>query len=809
VRVYLCLTQEHDLRFVLIAALICLFGTYTALSVLHRAMAAEGRARLRWLAASAIATGGGIWSTHFVAMLAYRPSLPTGYEFEPTALSIVVAILVCGLGLAVALAARRPAELWLGGGIVGLGVGCMHYTGMAALRVPGFVSYDPGLVALSFLFSIGFGGLALRVALEQEDPGRRAIGAALLAVGICALHFTAMGAVELTPSPLVPLPDEGVIPPALLASAIGAVTVLLLGFSLSGSIVDQHLADRAAMEARRLQDLVNATFEGIAIHCAGRLLDANAAFAGLTGHRVAEIIGREMLSFVVPEHRDVARQRVAAASEDPYEIDILRADGSRVPVEVLSREMDYKGERVRVAAVRDMTERKAAEAQIRFMATHDALTRLPNRTLFRDRLEQELMRARRGGDTVAVLCLDLDRFKDVNDLRGHAAGDGLLAEVGARLTAAGRETDTVARLGGDEFAIVQSGLGQPEDAAAFAERLIATFAEAFDLNGDLMVVGASIGIALFPTDGGDAETLLRNADTALYRAKADGRGTYRMFEPAMDARLQARRALEYDLRQALVQRQFEVYYQPQAETRSSRITGFEALVRWWHPKRGMIAPAEFIPLAEETGLIVPLGEWVLRAACAAAAGWPAHIRVCVNLSPVQFARGGLVDLIEKTLRAHQLAPARLELEITEGVLIKDSEQALETLHQLKALGVRIAMDDFGTGYSSLSYLQRFPFDKIKIDQSFIRALESDTDSAAIVRAVIGLGRSLRMPVIAEGVETPEQLELLRREHCEEIQGYLIGHPMPLEECVALLAPGRTRRQRIALLEPVAEPALAG
>jgi diguanylate cyclase len=510
----------------------------------------------------------------------------------------------------------------------------------------------------------------------------------------------------------------------------------------------------------------------------------------------------------VPEHREQARQRIAAGSEEPYEIDALHADGHRVPVEILGRAMDYKGERVRVAAIRDMTERKAAEAQIRFMATHDALTCLPNRTLFRDRLEQELMRARRTGDTVAVLCLDLDRFKEVNDLRGHTAGDALLQQVGARLTAAVRETDTVARLGGDEFAIVQSGLDQPEGAAAFAERLVAAVAQAFELNGEMMVVGVSIGIALFPADGSDAETLLRNADTALYRAKSDGRGTFRMFEPAMDARLQARRALEYDLRQAFVQQQFEVFYQPQAETRSRHVTGFEALVRWWHPKRGMIAPDDFIPLAEETGLIVPLGEWVLRAACAAAASWPEHIRVCVNLSPVQFTRSGLVELVETALRAHRLAPERLELEITESVLIKDSEKALATLHQLKALGVRIAMDDFGTGYSSLSYLQRFPFDKIKIDQSFIRALESNTDSSAIVRAVIGLGRSLKMPVIAEGVETPEQLELLRREHCEEIQGYLIGRPMPLDQCTGFFASGQPAQLK-SVLDQDAELALAG
>jgi predicted signal transduction protein with EAL and GGDEF domain len=369
--------------------------------------------------------------------------------------------------------------------------------------------------------------------------------------------------------------------------------------------------------------------------------------------------------------------------------------------------------------------------------------------------------------------------------------------VATRLTAAVRETDTVARLGGDEFALVQSGLSQPEGAAAFAERLVASVAEPFDLDGEGMVIGLSIGIALFPADGEDADTLLRNADTALYRAKADGRGTYRMFEPAMDARLQARRALEYDLRQALVQQQFEVYYQPQAETRSKQVTGFEALVRWQHPKRGMIAPDDFIPLAEETGLIVPLGEWVLRTACAAAVGWPEHLGVCVNLSPVQFTRGGLANLVGKVLRAYRLKPRRLELEITEGVLIKDSEQTLQTLLQLKALGVRIAMDDFGTGYSSLGYLQRFPFDKIKIDQSFIRALGSDADSLAIVRAVIGLGRSLRMPVVAEGVETEEQLALLRREQCDGIQGYLIGEPKPLGSFAAA-APSRRAREAAAV-----------
>jgi diguanylate cyclase len=783
VPVYLCLTQQHDHVLVALAALICLFAAFTALLLQQRALAAAGgRARAIWLLTAAGAAGGGIWATHFVAMLAYRPGLPVGYGPGLTALSILVAILLAGLGFGLALARRLPLPVrqWLGGGIVGIGIGAMHYTGMAALRVPALVGYDLFLVALSLAFGVGFGGLALRASLRQDGLVRRGLGAGLLTLGICAMHFTAMGALELTPSPLVPPPDATAIAPGLLAIAVAGVTLLLLGASLAGTIVDQRFADRNALEARRLHELANATFEGIGIHAGGRLLDANLALARLTGYPLEQMIGQDALRWIVPEDRDFVRRRIAEGSEGAYETQFVRPDGSRVAVEILGRAIDYKGRAARVAAVRDITERKAAEARIRFLANHDALTGLPNRVLFRDRLEQALARARRDGDQVAVMCLDLDRFKEVNDLRGHAAGDALLKQAAARLGAAIRETDTVARLGGDEFAIIQSGLPQPQHAAAFAERLIAAVAEPFEHEGEAMIVGMSVGIALYPADGSEVGTLLKNADTALYRAKADGRGTYRMFEPEMDARLQARRLLERDLREALAQQQLEVHYQPQAELTTRKITGFEALVRWRHPRRGMVSPDEFIPLAEETGLIVPLGEWVLRTACAAAATWPDYLRIGVNLSPVQFGRCDLPQLVEDVLRVNRLPPGRLELEITEGVLIKDIEQALAILRQLKALGVRIAMDDFGTGYSSLSYLQRFPFDKIKIDRSFIGAMGDTAESAAIIRAVTGLGEGLKIPVIAEGVETVAQMDLLRREHCNEIQGYLIGQPIALD-----------------------------
>jgi diguanylate cyclase len=778
-RVYLCLTQEHDLRLVVLAALICILGSYTVMSLIQRAVATSGSGRLAWLTTGAVAIGSAICTTPFVAMLGYGPGMPTGFDLGLTVLSIVVAIAVAGTGVAVAVGAQGSSGHWLGGAIVGLGIDAMHYTGMSALRVPALVSWDPLLVALSLLLAVAFGALSLRVALQRDDLVGRSLGALLLVIGICSLHFTAMGALELTPSPFVPVPDESAISPVVLALGVGGVAIMLLGFSLAGSIVDQHLAHRSVREALRLQDLANATFEGIAIHADGRLLDANAALAQLVGRPLPDIIGCELASLVAAEDRGSVTPRLSGGTPSSQEISLLRPDGSHVPVEILVRPIDYEGRRAFVTALRDMTERKQAEAQIRFLANHDALTELANRVLFHDRLEHALALARRSKEEVAVLCLDLDRFKEVNDLRGHSVGDAFLKQVALRLCAGVRETDTVARLGGDEFAIVQPGLAQPEGAARLAERLVTAIAEPFEVNGEELVLGLSAGIAVFPADGSDAETLLKNADTALYRAKADGRGTYRMFELEMDAKLRARRALEYDLRQAIAQHQLEIHYQPQAETESGQIIAFEALARWQHPRHGDVSPVEFIPLAEETGLIVPLGEWVLRTACAAATHLPRHIRICVNVSPVQFARCDLPALVEEVLRCTGLPGHRLELEITEGVLLKETPQVLATLERLKALGVRIAMDDFGTGYSSLNCLQRFPFDKIKIDQSFIRDLEHNPDSAAIVRAVIGLGRSLRITVVAEGVETAEQRDMLRRQDCCGIQGYLIGRPMPL------------------------------
>lgn len=433
----------------------------------------------------------------------------------------------------------------------------------------------------------------------------------------------------------------------------------------------------------------------------------------------------------------------------------------------------------------DVTEKQRAQSQIAFMARHDVLTKLPNRSLFAERIEQAIGQAGRGSG-FAVLCLDLDNFKQVNDTLGHPVGDALLCAVADRLSACVREIDTVARLGGDEFAIIQASIQNAGDTERLARRIVEQVGEPYDLNGHPVVVGCSVGISVAPADGATGEKLLKNADVALYRAKADGRATWRFFEPAMDASLQQRRALELDLREAMDKEDFALFYQPLYDLRGDRLSGFEALLRWAHPQRGMVPPDQFIPIAEETGLINPIGQWVLNRACEQAAMWPDEIKLAVNVSAVQFRNPHLIEIIANALADSKLSPHRLELEITESVLLMNSAETIATLHKLKAHGVRIALDDFGTGYSSLSYLRGFPFDKLKIDQSFVRDATAMTGSKLIVRAIIGLGKSLGMTTTAEGVETMEQLNQMRAEGCDEVQGFLISRPVPATQVASTI-----------------------
>jgi len=441
-----------------------------------------------------------------------------------------------------------------------------------------------------------------------------------------------------------------------------------------------------------------------------------------------------------------------------------------------------------VATHEDISERRRIEKQIEHMALHDALTDLPNRVLLRERMEEAFAGVRRG-EQMALLYVDLDLFKNVNDMFGHPLGDQLLQAAADRLRGCVREVDAIARIGGDEFAIMQTGMKEPTDAAALARRVRETITEPFDLAGHQIIIDASVGIAIAPSDADDPDQLLKKADMALYGAKSDGRAGYRFFEPAMDARVKARRMLERDLRKALREGEFDSYYQPIMSLKSREINGVEALLRWHHPERGLILPEEFISVAEEIGLINQIGEWIIKRACTDVAAWPVAVAVAVNLSPLQLRSSSLVPTVIQALASSGLPAERLELEITETVLIQDTEKTLATLHQLRSLGVRIAMDDFGTGYSSLNYLRKFPFDKIKIDRCFINGLSEGEDSIAIVRAVTDLASSLRMTTTAEGVETQEQLETIQHLGCGEVQGYLFSPPQPAEEILRLLAAG--------------------
>jgi diguanylate cyclase (GGDEF)-like protein/PAS domain S-box-containing protein len=508
------------------------------------------------------------------------------------------------------------------------------------------------------------------------------------------------------------------------------------------------------------------------------------------GYSRERFLGMTILDIRPPEDRERVKKDALTATSDltGRSTRHCKADGTVIDILLYKSMLTYEGRSASLVAITDVTERRRNEARITHMAHHDGLTDLANRTLFRDRLEKALARAK-GGPGVALLCIDLDHFKDVNDTLGHPIGDILLRTVARRLRHCVRERDTVARIGGDEFAVIQDAIAGPEDAELLARRLIDSLSAPFEVDGHEVQVTASVGIATALDDQQSADHLLNHADIALYRAKGKGRRSHCFFEPDMDTELKARRTLELHLRQAFERREFEVHYQPWMNLLTGKVSGCEALLRWTHPERGSVSPAEFIPLAEDIGLIVPLGEWVLRQACMDAVAWPQACSVAVNLSPLQFRSGDLVEAVKSALAEFGLAPERLELEITETVLLEDNEVTLATLHALRSLGVRIAMDDFGTGYSSLSYLRSFPFDKIKIDRSFVQELPTSSECLTITRGIVGLAAGLGMTTIAEGVETADQLEVLRAIGCTQAQGFLFGAALPAPRVLRMLAPG--------------------
>jgi diguanylate cyclase (GGDEF)-like protein/PAS domain S-box-containing protein len=766
-----CFVDAHDLRLVALAAGVCALASVTAVWLLCHAARTPGRTRYAWLAVAAVAGGSGIWATHFIAMLAFSPNIPAAYAVGRTVLSLVHAVLLTGIGLLVALWPGPRVLRGLGGAIAGGGIAAMHYTGMAAYEVAGHIRWDAALVAASIALGAAFGGAAVTVALSGPGLRPRVAGALLLIVAICGHHFTAMGAVTIVPDPAVEIP-AGAIPSEWLAVAVALASLAILLLACAALALDLRDRRLSAQEGERLRSLANAAVEGLVVCRGDRIVSANDSFAALAGSPTADLVGLALSSFLPG---DATRLALAAQPDQPVEADLRRANGETVPVELILRPVEYANQPHYAVAVRDLRARRRAERQIQFLAHHDPLTGLANRASFHGRLDQEIRLVGAGGRKLAVLCLDLDRFKEVNDLFGHAAGDAML--VGVARVAGGllAEGQMMARLGGDEFAILAS-FEHAVGAGRLAEALLEALRQRnLDAPGGPLVA-TSIGIAIYPDDATDRTVLLSYADTALYRAKSEGRGTYRFFEAAMGVEVRERRMLEHGLRHAIARGEMRMVYQPQCLVAGGEVTGFEALLRWRRPGQGSVSPAVFIPIAEESGLILQIGEWVLREVCREAAGWPRALAVAVNVSAVQIHHPGFVQTLHDILMETRLDPARLEIELTETALIRDPGRALATLQQIKRLGVGIAMDDFGTGYSSLSNLRAFPFDKIKIDASFIRSVDRNSQTAAIVRSVLGLGRGLDLPVLAEGVETEQELSFLEAEGCQGVQGYLIGRP---------------------------------
>jgi diguanylate cyclase (GGDEF)-like protein len=664
-RVIECLTQEHHHGLVAIAALVCIVGSVLTAQIARRLMAANGQRKKFQLFLTSLLFGATIWSTHFIAMLAYDPGYVHGYDPLLTALSFIVAIFGVFGAMAALAYLRSPWNYLAGGSMLGGSVSAMHYAGMLAYLLPGRLVWDPTVVAVSVALGAALGIVAFH---RLVSPFTRYcwVGAAVLMVlAICAMHFTGMTAFTIELSPLVSVPPQ-VLPDDVLAVMTFCVTALIL-------------------------------------------------FTGFMGISIEKNLEREALALI------------------------------------------------------DET------------AKQDALTGLPNRLMFSQRIQHfDALLARDTTQRLAVLTIDLNRFKEVNDLHGHAAGDVVLVETAQRLSRACSSDEFVARTGGDEFIALKSGFRRVDEVKAFAQRIHALIIEPFTVQGMQLTIGAAIGIATSVDDGTDVDELMQKSDLAMYRAKADPGRAICFFNAEMDQQNRERLLLINDLRQAVARDEFELAYQLQNDTGSRAPCGVEVLLRWTHPDRGPVSPGEFIPLAEETGLIREIGLWVLRAACREAVTWSEPYAIAVNVAPQQLAQPSFVEHISDILMETGLPPERLELEVTEASIIDDQVHTLQVMHKIKSMGVRIAMDDFGTGYSSLATLQAFPFDKIKIDRSFIQNVHNDTQRAAIVRSTLLLGDALEIPVLAEGVENECELNFLKQERCRYVQGFLFGKPMNAE-----------------------------
>ncbi|BEV01195.1 bifunctional diguanylate cyclase/phosphodiesterase [Novosphingobium olei] len=910
-QVFFCIRDQHDLRFVFLAALICIISCSTAVMMLRQGNAASEETKHRWLITGGLATGFGIWSTHFIAMLGYDPGVVAGYKPGLTAVSLAIVLATTLIGFRLAVFGGKAGSMAFGGCVAGGGFAAMHYTGMAALSLPAKIEWNPAYLLVSVALAILPMVQVLRLALTKRGLANAVMAAGLMVLGIVGLHFTGMTAIRLVPARM----EDGAVllSPSTMSALIGAVSLFLLGLCLFGGLIAKR-TNAAILHSQQQFSILVRGISDCAIYMLkqdGCIANWNAGAQRLKGYSEEEVVGQPLAIFYTSEDRALGlhAQAIECARQHGKFIGEgwrVRRDGSRFWAHVtiehvldaegrslgfakITRDMtQFKedqdrleearhqlatalsnmhqglclfdsnarlvlrnqrflelwnlpessclpgasldevayaalssraGEKVseeRIANVHvllkqsldangsepvvveygeafsmsitsrgmpdggwvttfeDISERRRSEKRIAHLAHHDMLTGMPNRSSFNRWLSHELVAAPCRGEQVALVAIDLDRFKEINDTHGHAIGDQVLRSFADAISNCLDENEIAARLGGDEFALAKR-FARETELTDFLSRL-ETAIDGCVTNSVAALNGASIGVVLYPGDAEDLDTLLNNADLAMYRAKVTLGQSVCFYEAGMDEKARWRRQIASDLRFAVERNEMHLLYQEQRSVLDQTLTGYEALLRWTHPLHGNIGPDDFIPIAEESGEIVRIGEWVLRTACLEAMHWPSDLKVAVNLSPVQLLKPDLPEVVTQILLDTGLPPRRLELEITETAIITEKVRALHSLRRIKALGVSVAMDDFGTGYSSLDTLHSFPFDKIKIDKSFLLQSETNDQSRAIVKAVLALGRTLSIPVLAEGVETKMQLALLVEEGCNEAQGYLFGRP---------------------------------
>jgi len=793
------LVSSYNLPLVALSILVAVFSASVALDISSRLKYAKNVSHLRWITAGAFILGLGIWSMHFIGMLAFHLPVEVSYHFGLVLLSIVPAVISCAIAFyLISKSSVTWRNLFTGAFFISAGIVSMHYLGMDAMRMDAMISYDPVMWALSALiaFAASFIGLALLFYIPNVPRfhWRKLAGAVLIGLAVSGMHYTGMAAADFSQmehsavGQSTPFSVNG----TLLAYGIGGGMLMLFVLTLASVRTDRRLEMQSEESEMKFQSVIESAKDAIIVaDFQGAIVQWNQGAETIFGYSKKEILGHN-ISVIVPDRFKEAhnkgmevyrKTRKSKVIGNTIELTGCRKDGSEFQLEMSVGTWETEKGIFFSSILRDITERKASEDKINDLVYLDPLTGLPNRRLFNDRLDSLLRQADERGLNFSLFYMDLDNFKMINDRFGHSIGDLFLQSVASRLEGQITPKDTLSRLGGDEFILLLPNT-EYNKAADRAQELIDALNAPFRFENEEIFTSVSVGISMFPFDGADSETLVKNADIAMYQAKEGGKNAFQFFTREMNETIDRKSKLATGLRKGLEHGEFTIHYQPQISLKTEQIIGVEALLRWNHPEWGMISPAEFIPIAEETGSITKIGEFVLEEACRQNKYWQdiglAPFRVAVNISARQFAQRDLTEIVSTVLKKTGLAAQYLELELTETI-IQNADSAITTMEELAALGVHLSIDDFGTGYSSLSYLKLFPIDSLKIDQHFTRNIKSDSKDAALVKTIIRMAHDLELNVIAEGVETEEQLEFLKSEQCNQAQGYYFNRPLPAQE----------------------------